>query len=68
MVTLDEFIAQLAAHVAHERGCSLPEATSWVAARTAEALEEYREKGAPLGDTEQGFLAWMMPRRQPPTA
>jgi hypothetical protein len=39
MVTLDLFIAQLAAHVAHERGWSLEHATSWVGARTAEALE-----------------------------
>jgi hypothetical protein len=68
MVTLAEFIAALAAHTAHERGWSLEEATTWVRQHVAEAREEYRAKGAPLGDTDQGFIAWLTPRHQPPTA
>jgi hypothetical protein len=65
---IDKVIAAMAAHIAHERGWSLPEATAWVRQHMIEAREEYRAAGAPLGDTEQGFLAWMLPRPQPPTA
>ena len=68
MVTLAEFTAALAAHVAHARGWSLEQATRWVENHIAEARKEYRMLGAPLGDTDQGFLAWLAPRPQPPTA
>jgi len=68
MLTLDEFAAQLAMHVAHVRGWSLEDATRWVNVRIAEAHEEYRAMGAPLGDTDAGFIAWLAPRHQPPTA
>lgn len=68
MITLTEFIAALAEHVAHERGWSLEDATRWIAIRIAEAHEEYRQSGAPLGDTDEGFMAWLAPRHQPPTA
>jgi len=33
-----------------------------------EARNEYRKIGTPLGDTNVGFLAWLAPRHQPPTA
>jgi hypothetical protein len=68
MTILDEFITRLAAHIARERGWTLAEATRWVAVRIAEAREEYRQMGAPLGDTDEGFLVWLQPRHQPPTA
>jgi hypothetical protein len=68
MATLAEFIAQLAVQIAHERGWSRDDATRWVRQRVLEAREEYRAKGAPLGDTDDGFMAWLMPRHQPPTA
>ena len=68
MVTLKEFIDALAEHVAHDRGWSIQDATAWVEVRVAEAQEEYRQAGAPLGDTDVGFLVWLSPRHQPPTA
>jgi hypothetical protein len=61
-------IAALATRLAEERGWALPDATDWVRLRIEEAREEYRAKGAPLGDTDDGFLAWLAPRKQPPTA
>jgi hypothetical protein len=68
MNNLAEFIAALAVYAAHERDWTLPEATAWVQQHVAEAREDYRAKGAPLGDTDEGFIAWLTPRRQPPTA
>ena len=68
MVTLDEFVAALAAHVAHERGWKLDQARRWVENHLVEARDEYRAAGAPLGDTDAGFVAWLAPRPQPPTA
>ena len=68
MPTLAEFVAALARHIAHERGWTLVRATRWVEVRVAAAREEYREQGAPLGDTDEGFVAWMTPRHQPPAA
>ena len=68
MTPLDEFAAQLAAHIAHERDWTLAQATRWVAHQLDEARKEYRDAGAPLGDTDQGFVAWLMPPYQPPTA
>jgi len=68
MATLAEFIEALAAHVAQECGWTLVQATRWVENHIADARKEYRTLGAPLGDTDQGFLAWLAPRPQPPTA
>jgi hypothetical protein len=67
-VTLAQYIAALAAHIADERGWSRRVATAWVRLRLEEARREYRAIGAPLGDTEEGFVAWLQPRHQPPTA
>jgi hypothetical protein len=66
--TLAESTALLAAHIAHERGWSRREASAWVVLRLEEARAEYRALGAPLGGTEEGFVAWLQPRHQPPTA
>jgi hypothetical protein len=68
MITLAEFIAAMAAHVALDRGWTLEAATRWVQMRIAEAREEYRQAGSPLGDTDAGFIAWLSPRHQPPAA
>jgi hypothetical protein len=68
MTTLAQFTGALAAHIAHERGWSLLDATIWVRRRIEEARVEYRAMGAPLGDTEEGFVAWLQPRKMPPTA
>ena len=68
MTSLEEFAAELAEHIALSRGWTIGEAAIWVAVRLIEARKEYRDQGAPLGDTDQGFLAWLQPRRQPPTA
>ncbi len=68
MATLAEFIDQMVAHIAHERGWTREQATRWVEQHLVEARTEYRERAAPLGDTDAGFLAWLQPRRQPPTA
>jgi hypothetical protein len=68
MPTLAEFAAAMAEHIAHDRGWTLEQATRWVERHLDEAHKEYREIGAPLGDTDVGFLAWLQPRHQPPTA
>jgi hypothetical protein len=65
---LTSSLPSLVEHIAHDRGWTRAQATRWVAHRLAEAREEYREAGAPLGDTDVAFLAWLMPRHQPPTA
>jgi hypothetical protein len=33
-----------------------------------DARQEYRDNGALLGDTDEGFVAWLMPRYQSPAA
>ena len=68
MTSLDEFTAQLAEHIAHNRGWTMEEALRWVTFRLDEARKEYREAGTPLGDTDEGFIAWLQPRPQPSTA
>jgi len=68
MVTLTELIGAMAVHMMHERGWTMEEATAWVKVRIEEAREEYRQAGAPLGDTDDGFVTWLSPRHQPPTA
>ena len=67
MPTLEEFAAQLAEHIAHARGWTIGEATIWVAVRLIEARKDYRDAGASLGDTDEGFIAWLQPHPQPPT-
>ena len=68
MLTLDAFAIQLAAHIAHERGWTRVQATRWVEQYLDQARKEYRQAGAPLGDTDAGFVRWLSPRHQPPTA
>ncbi len=58
----------MAEHIAHDRGWMLEQATRWVKHHLTEARKEYRDAGAPLGDTDAGFRAWLQPRYQPPTA
>jgi hypothetical protein len=64
-MSLNEFTAAMVAHVMHERGWALEDATMWVLARRSSARGEYRALGAPLGDTDEGFVAWLQPRHQP---
>jgi hypothetical protein len=52
MMTLAEFAAQLAEHIAHDRNWTLDQTTRWVARHLDEARKEYRDRGAPLGDTD----------------
>lgn len=68
MTVLAEFLAAMAEHVAHSRGWTRDEAARWLAIRVAEAQVEYRQAGSPLGDSDEGFVAWLQPRHQPPTA
>jgi hypothetical protein len=68
METLEQFAAHLAEHIAHDRGWTIQDARAWVDHHLDEARKEYREHGAPLGDTDAGFLLWLQPRHQPPTA
>jgi hypothetical protein len=68
MASLGELIDALAAQAAQEHGWSLEDATRWIEMHMIEAREEYRKKGAPLGDTDEGFMAWLSPRHQPPAA
>jgi hypothetical protein len=65
---LAAFIAQLAEQIAHERGWSLGDATRWIEQHVIDARDEYRQAGAPLGDTDDGFISWLLPRYQPPAA
>jgi len=67
-MNLIEFTAALAEHIAHDRGWTLEQATRWVAHHLEEARKEYRANGAPLGDTDEGFVLWLQPRHHPPTA
>lgn len=68
MTILATFAAQLAEHVARDRSWTLEDATTWVEHHLDQARKEYREHRAPLGDTDEGFVAWLQPRHQPPTA
>jgi len=67
VITLATFAAQLAAHIVHGQGWTLQEARGRSSPRQG-ARKEYREHGAPLGDTDEGFVPWLQPRYQPPTA
>ena len=68
MITLTELMGAMALHVMHERDWAMEEAVAWVKVRVAEAREEYCQADAPLGDSDDGFVAWLAPRHQPPTA
>jgi hypothetical protein len=68
MMTLAEFTATLIEYMMQDRGWTREQATWWVEYELDEAREEYRALGAPLGDTDEGFIAWVGPRHQPPTA
>jgi hypothetical protein len=68
MITLAELTAAMAEHIAHTRGWSGNGATRWIERQLADAHEAYRVLGAPLGDTDEGFVAWLQPRYEPPTA
>ena len=68
METLAEFAAQLARISRMSAAGAWRRPPGWVEHHLDEARKEYREIGAPLGDTDAGFLAWLQPRRQPPTA
>ena len=68
MITLTELMGAMTVHMMHERDWTMEEAVAWVKVRIAEAREEYRQAGAPLGDTDEGFIVWLAPRHQPPTA
>lgn len=68
MISLTELMGAMAVQMMHERGWTMEEAVAWVKVRIVEAREEYRQAGAPLGDTDAGFVAWLTPRHQPPTA
>lgn len=68
MLTLEEFAAQLAAGIAPEHGLTPEQAIRIVEYRLNVLRDEYRAIGAPLGDTDDGFLLWLKPRHQPPTA
>jgi hypothetical protein len=68
MITLTELMGAMALHMMHERDWTMEEAVAWVKVRIAEAREEYRQAGTPLGDSDEGFITWLAPRHQPPTA
>ena len=52
---LELLIAEMARHQAHHHHCLLAEATRQIRALVAEARQEYRARGAPYGDANQGF-------------
>jgi hypothetical protein len=49
---LDNLVDQFAAHLAHKKGQSVAELRPFVRTLFEEALQEYREAGAPLGTSE----------------
>ena len=61
-------LSAMAVQIMHDRGWTVEEAVALVKVHIAAAQEEYRQAGSPLGDTDQGFMAWLSPRHQPPTA
>jgi hypothetical protein len=67
---LNLLIAEMARYQAHHHTCSLAEATRQIRALVAEAREEYRARGAPYGDDNQGFCRWLRakPRLTTPSA
>jgi hypothetical protein len=65
---LAELTGTIALYIAHERGWPLEDAVAWAHGRMEEAQAEYRAAGAPLGDTETDFIAWLQPLHQSPSA
>jgi hypothetical protein len=60
MITeIKRLIDLFAAHLAHSRCQSLAELRPLVQTPFAEAEQEYREAGAPYGESVEGFLAWL---------
>jgi len=59
---LDSLVDQFAAHLAHKKGQSIAELRPFVRTLFDEALQEYREAGAPLGPSEEAFLVWLAER------
>ena len=64
---LELLIAEMARHQAHHHRCSLAVATMQIRTLVAEAREEYRARGAPYGDDDQGLCRWLLakPRLTP---
>jgi len=59
---LDSLIDTYAAHLAHKRRRPVAELRPFVRNLFDEALQEYREAGAPLGPSEEAFLVWLAER------
>ena len=59
---LELLIAEMARHQAHHHHCSLAVATRQIRALVAAAREEYRARGAPYGDDNQGFCRPLLAR------
>ena len=64
---LELLITEMARHQAHHYQCSLAAATRQIRDLMAEARAEYRARGAPYGDDDQGFCRWLLakPRLTP---
>lgn len=59
---LDSLVDLFAAHLAHKKGQSIAELRPFVRTLFDEAMQEYREAGAPLGLSEEAFLVWLAER------
>lgn len=68
MIALAEFVAQPAAHVAQAATGHLRNRQPGSRSACVEACGEYRTEGPPLGDIDEGFIAWLTPIYHPPTA
>ena len=64
---LELLIAEVALHQAHHYQCSLAVATRQIRGLVDRAREEYRARGAPCDDDDQGFCRWLLakPRLTP---
>ena len=62
---MDELMAVIALHIAHERNWALQDAVAWVSMRMDEARAEYRAAHSPLGTREADFIAWLQPPYRP---
>jgi hypothetical protein len=60
---IDDLVDVFAAHLAHKRGQSVAELRPFVRTLFTEAMQEYREAGAPLGQSDEAFLVWLDERR-----
>jgi hypothetical protein len=56
---LDIVIDEFAFHLAHRDRLKLAEAERLIRQLITGARQEYRDAGAPYGDTAAGFLAWL---------